>query len=241
MTTISYGLLGNNGWPEDLFATGGEWRYGRTLLQQMDGWLHYITSVFCFCLDGSIPIAFFNVPGLVHNSQVAEFENIHEKLENVLLLTWAKCCINLAFGNMRRDYLYKLCHDVFGSLALTRKERKMDTRKKRQATLAWQTAEWGMRMLQTSFPWIKDWVVFKDRGERRIFLKMLVLIYNMRARMVRINQIWNTYMKHLMQNAKKDFSFDIYLCHTHPLGLGGPIGSEEGGTSRLLIHLISLI
>ncbi len=34
---------------------------------------HYVTSVFCFCPNGTIPIAFFNVPGCVHGSQVAEF------------------------------------------------------------------------------------------------------------------------------------------------------------------------
>jgi hypothetical protein len=40
-----------------------------------NGWTHdcYVTSVFCFCPDGTIPIAFFNVPGCVHDSQVAEF------------------------------------------------------------------------------------------------------------------------------------------------------------------------
>jgi hypothetical protein len=36
---------------------------------------------------------------------------------------------------------------------------------------------------------------------------MLVLIYNMRARMVGINQIQNTYLKHLNQNANTDVFF----------------------------------
>ncbi len=44
---------------------------------------HYVTSVFCFCPDGTIPIAFFNVPGCDHNSQVAEFGKIYNKLEDV--------------------------------------------------------------------------------------------------------------------------------------------------------------
>ncbi len=38
-------------------------------------------------------------------------------------------------------------------------------------------------------------------------LKMLVMIYKMHARMVGINQIWNTCMKHLNQNANKDVFF----------------------------------
>ncbi len=70
-----------------------------------------------------------------------------------------------------------------------------------------QTAEWGMRMIQTLFPRIKDQFVYKERGDQRISPKMLVLIYNMHARMVGINQIWNTYMKHLDQNANTDVFF----------------------------------
>ncbi len=47
-----------------------------------NGWTHdhYVTSVFCFCPDGTIPIAFFNVPGCVHDSQVAKWGDVHDKL-----------------------------------------------------------------------------------------------------------------------------------------------------------------
>jgi hypothetical protein len=96
-----------------------------------NGWMHdhYVTSVFSFCLDGTIPIAFINVPGSVHNSQVAEYGNIYGKLEDVFCLTEAKCCVGLAFGNMNREYLYKLSQDLFGSSAPTRHERKLELRK----------------------------------------------------------------------------------------------------------------
>ena len=41
-------------------------------------------------------------------------------------------------------------------------------------------------------------------------------------------------MRHLMRNANEDVLFiDCYLFCTHPLGLGGPIGREGGGISRL--------
>ena len=174
-----------------------------------NGWTHdhYVTSVFCFCPDGMIPIAFFNVPGSVHDSQVAEFGNIYNRLEEVYLSTGAKCCVDSAFGNVTRNYLYKSCQDLLGSNAPTRGERLLDLQKKRQATSARQTAEWGMRALQSSFPRLKDRFVYEERGERRITLKMLVLIYNMRARMVGINQIRNTYMPHLMQDANHDVQF----------------------------------
>jgi hypothetical protein len=51
-----------------------------------NGWTHdhYVTSVFCFCPNGTIPIAFFNVLGCVHDSQVTEFGRIYHKLEEYL-------------------------------------------------------------------------------------------------------------------------------------------------------------
>ncbi len=79
--------------------------------------------------------------------------------------------------------------------------------KKRDATSVRQMAEWGMLTMQTSFPRMRDRFVYEERGERRIVLKMFVLLYNMRARMVGINQIRNTYMRHLLQDANEDVVF----------------------------------
>ena len=174
-----------------------------------NGWTHdhYVTSVFCFCPDGTIPIAFFNIPGCVHDSQVAEFGKIYDKLENVYRTTGGMCCVDSAFGSVNRKYLYKSCQDQLGSNAPTRRLRKLDLQKKRQATSARQTAEWGMLTMQASFPRVKDRFVYEERGERRIVLKMFVLLYNMRARMVGINQIRNTYMPHLERDANEDIRF----------------------------------
>jgi hypothetical protein len=123
------------------------------------------------------------------------------------LSTGAKCCVDSAFGNVSREFLYKSCQDHLGSFAPTRELRKLYLRKKREATLARQKAEWEMRVIQMSFPWLKARFVYEERGERRIYLKMLVLIFNMRARMVGINQIQNTYMKYLTRDANEDVVF----------------------------------
>jgi hypothetical protein len=64
-----------------------------------------------------------------------------------------------------------------------------------------------MLALQASFSRLKDQFVNEERGERRIVLKMMVLLYNMWAWMVGINQIRNTYMPHLMRDANEDVSF----------------------------------
>ncbi len=85
---------------------------------------------FCFCPDKTIPIAFFNVPGPVQDSQVAEYGNICGKLEDVFWLKGAKCCIDLAFGQVNRENFYKLYQDLLGSLAPTCQERKLELQKK---------------------------------------------------------------------------------------------------------------
>ena len=53
----------------------------------------------------------------------------------------------------------------------------------------------------------KSEVQGRMRGERRIVLKMFVLLYNMRARMIGINQIRTTYMPHLERDANENIRF----------------------------------
>ena len=176
--------------------------------QYYNGWTHdhYVTSVFCFCPDGTIPIAFFNVPGSVHDSQVADWGDIYVKLERVYQATGGKCTVDSAFGGAERPFLIKSSQDDLCSSATTHREIIAEIQKKRAATSMRQSAEWGMRGLQASFPRLKDRFVYEERGECRITLKMITLIYNMRARMVGINQIRNTYMEYLNNDANMVFN-----------------------------------
>ena len=70
--------------------------------------------------------------------------------------------------------------------------------------------------IQSSFPCLKDTSVYEDTGERRILMKMVCLLYNLRARTVgRINQIKNVFMRHLDVNANNEMNmmwrvFKIY-------------------------------
>ena len=70
----------------------------------------------------------------------------------------------------------------------------------REATAMRQSSEWGMRALQSSFPRLKDRFIYEETGERKIILKMMVLLFNVRSRRVGINQILNTYMPSLESN-----------------------------------------
>ena len=74
-----------------------------------------------------------------------------------------------------------------------------------------------MRCLQGSFPRIKDKFRYEEKGERKLILQMIVLLYNFRASKVGQNQIASVYMPYLhtsrMQidmpcNSKKLFLHD---------------------------------
>jgi hypothetical protein len=55
-------------------------------------------------------------------------------------------------------------------------------------------SEWGMCGLQGSFPQMKNRLQYEERGERRIILLLVGLLYNFRAETVGQNQIQSTFM-----------------------------------------------
>ena len=58
---------------------------GDNTIQNMfyNGWTHdhYVTGVYVFCPDGTIPIATYNVPGSFHDSKIANLGKSYEKME----------------------------------------------------------------------------------------------------------------------------------------------------------------
>ena len=79
-----------------------------------NGWTHdtYVTSVICFCADGTIPITCFNVPGCQHDSTIAEWGNVYKKLEKNFNRTNGKCVVDSVFSKKRNlDYLntFSIC------------------------------------------------------------------------------------------------------------------------------------
>ena len=67
-----------------------------------------------------------------------------------------------------------------------------------------QSAEWGMRALQASFPRLKDRLIYEEKEERRLILKSIVLLYNVRVRKVGINQVTNTFVANLERESGPD-------------------------------------
>jgi hypothetical protein len=170
-----------------------------------NGWTHdhYVSNVIVFCPDGTIPICCYNVPGSVHDSMVAEWGGVYEKLGRVHRQTGGRCTVDSAFSKRNYPYLIKSAQN--GGVGETPEQFAANVRLNAEATSMRQSAEWGMRALQSSFPRLKDRFIYEEYGERKIILKTMLLLYNLRARKVGINQIKNTYMPALEANANEMF------------------------------------
>jgi hypothetical protein len=70
-----------------------------------------------------------------------------------------------------------------------------------------QSAEWGMHAFQSTIPRIKDRMKFEKRGECKVTLTVMILLYNLQARMVGINQMQSFYVGalYLYQDANDEF------------------------------------
>ncbi len=198
-------LLGNDGWAQILPAGIKKFWYPGKILLWVDSW-SLCDFIFCFCPNGTIPIVFFNVPGSVHDSQVVKMGQIYRKLEKAHKRTVGQCYVDSAFANIDWQYLYKSCQDLLGLSAPTQAERKIKLRKKEKQH---QQGKWLSGYVDNTIILPQEtWSVHLQRAWRQRFvLKMFVLLYNLQARMVGVNQIRNTYMSHLQRNANEDVMF----------------------------------
>jgi hypothetical protein len=101
-----------------------------------NGWTHnhYVTSVFVFCPNGIILIAFFNVPGAVHDSQIAHWGKIYDKLDEVYKAMGGKCTVDSAFAKLNCPFLIMSSQDILISSAQTTQEQREEIQRNIQAT-----------------------------------------------------------------------------------------------------------
>ena len=162
-----------------------------------NGWKHNhcVASIFVFAPDGTIIFMVTNCAGSQHDSTLADLGGIYEKLRVLYEETGVKCCVDSAFSTKNRPYLIKS--------AQSPAEDEAHKRFCEQATSMRQSAEWGMRVLQSSFPRMKDKIVMKDTDETRKCIKLFALLSNFRSNCVGINQIRNVYMPWLSLKANE--------------------------------------
>lgn len=155
-----------------------------------NGWLHghYVTNLFMFGACGRIIACVLNVPGSVHDSTLAVWGRVYEKLERAFDLTGGIACVDSAFAANRSPYL------IQSSQELTQAKTGLEMQQMLEATSMRQASEWGMRAIQGSFPRMKDPIKYELNGERGRIIRLLPLLYNFRLEQVGLNQLRSTYV-----------------------------------------------
>lgn len=167
-----------------------------------NGWTHdhYVGNVLVFAPSGRIIACALNAPGCLHDSTIASYGDIYRKLREAYGRTGGLCVVDSAFAVARHPFLIKSSNtpnpENLGG---------MDYEMSVQATAARQSAEWGMRAVQSSFPRLLDRIVYEERGERRLVLLSIVYLFNFRTSTVGLNQLLSVYMPWLDRDAEALF------------------------------------
>jgi hypothetical protein len=154
-----------------------------------NGWLHdhLVGSVFIFVPSGLIVACTLNAPGSWHDSTIAQNGGLYNDLQTVYDATGGKCVADSAFSLKQCPFIIKSGKRKLGESAARRTVC-------RQATKLRQSAEWGMRALQGSFPRVKDRFIFnQDFRDRQLFLHLITLLFNFRTSYVGMNQLQSTF------------------------------------------------
>jgi len=121
------------------------------------------------------------------------------ELETVYQRDGGQCTVDSAFGNVNREFSIKSSQELINIRSYCARSTARD------ATLMHQSAEWGMRVFQSSMPHIKDRMKFEERGERNVTLMVMILLYKLRARMIVINQLNSFYVGAFYRDANVEF------------------------------------
>jgi hypothetical protein len=160
-------------------------------LQNMfyNGWKsdHFVSNIFLFAPDGSIPLCALNAPGNMHDSAVARMGKIYEKLEKLYEEKHVKTVVDSAFPVAGAGYFIR-------SAQFCLHENAAEYLQNKEATAVRQLSEWGMHQLKSKFPRMDDRIKYEERGQRRIDLALMVRLYNHQVSTIGMNQILTTFM-----------------------------------------------
>ncbi len=156
-----------------------------------NGWTHdhYISNLFLFSPEGQICAAYLNSPVTTYNSTMATMSKVYCEINSIYnrMDGMDKVVVDSTFASEEWDSLiksYQTNQARNGSL-------RQDERVNNEATAMKQMAEWGIHAFQGLFPRLNEKTLFKERGERKIMLNLMALLYNFRVSNVGQNQISN--------------------------------------------------
>ncbi len=160
-----------------------------------------------FYLNGSNHGLYSEFPWSWHNSFIAQNARLYNKLQAVYDSARGKEWLIQHFQSTDADSLlnhrfliksgkWKICETAIEQTTL------------RQATSCWQSAEWGIRAVQGSFPWLTDKLLYTDSVEACLVLShTIAMLLNFRTHCVGLNQLSSTYYP--MYNVAGDEVLDI--------------------------------
>jgi hypothetical protein len=162
----------------DIWATcdGLNLQFEHSMLQRTqrmfyNGWLHgyFISNVFVFAIDGTIRICGLNAPESMHDSTIADYTGVYDKLERVYKATGGKVIVDSAFKLRYNPFLIRTTQILAGMRDAILFQR--------DAVKLCQSAEWGMMSFQLSFPIrLQDRICYEERGEKLEMIRMFVYL-----------------------------------------------------------------
>ena len=159
-----------------------------------NGWTrgHYVSCIFVFAPDGTIPICALNAPGCLHDSTVAWYGGVYQALEDLYNTHGVKTVVDSAFKMGDGDFLLKSSQlDPDAAPEDGGFEKYWENK---NATSIRQLSEWGMHQVRSKFPRMTDIIKYETNGQRGLDLSLMVRLYNHQCLSIGMNQILNTYM-----------------------------------------------
>lgn len=168
-----------------------------------NGWMHdhFVSNVLVFAPNGKVIACALNAPGSYHDSTVASYGNIYSRLAKAWEESQGKCVVDSAFSSGSYPFLIQ-SGDEATKNASTAEELRLAA----QGTSARQSAEWGMRALQGTFPRLKARLYYEERGERSLIISSIIYMFNFRTSTLRLNQLFQVYMPALEVEATTIFN-----------------------------------
>ena len=114
-----------------------------------------------------------------HDSTIADYD-AYSQFEKLYRLYGEKVVVDSAFQIGTPDWLIQ-----------SSQIDPLDAEKlilNREATFLRQLSKWGMRMIQATFPRLKDALPCEDDGEREIILQLMIRLHNFAAENMGLNQ-----------------------------------------------------
>ena len=127
----------------------------------------FVNSVFVIVPDRCIRICTLNAPGTFHDSTMAEY-GIYQKMEQLHYQYGVKVVVNSSFKISGKPYLIQsLQDDPAGRGA------RSVTLNRAATSVRQLLSEHSMIMIQGQFPQLKDPMVYKEFGERKVILNLM--------------------------------------------------------------------